>query len=82
MPKRITLKAELALVQKANTVLNTELNFLKIETETLHANLAHAQLELLRYSAVIDGEIAWLEKTPGTTNHDRAHFLRKENQPR
>ena len=75
-----TLKAELAACTKANTLVNTELAALKIQYDTVRANLSLSQLERLRLQAVIEREIEWLQQETPTiaTLKARIEFLRKE----
>jgi hypothetical protein len=83
--KKPTLKADLAACTKANTLVNTELAALKIQYDTVRANLSTSQLERLRLVAVIEHEIEWLEtKAPGLmeVRQERVSQLRKEIQPR
>jgi hypothetical protein len=82
--KKPTLKADLAACTKANTLVNTELAALKIQYDTVRANLGISQLERLRLVAVIEHEIEWLQQETPTiaTLKARIEFLRKEIQPR
>jgi hypothetical protein len=79
--KKPTLKADLAACTKANTLVNTELAALKIQYDTVRANLSTSQLERLRLVAVIEHEIEWLQGTlPSPQRTERIDFLRKEIQ--
>ena len=83
MKRKPTLKEDLAMAQKANTLVNTELAVLKTQYDIVRANLSLSQLERLRLGAIIDGEIEWLGTIPkAEAIADRVKLLRKENTPR